>query len=342
MKKMISMILAVLMIAVMFTGCGKTSNTETPGSEQPETDKSSAETNVTDEPQKEAPVLGITFRDTTNPTYIKEINAMQEKCDEYGMTMIVQDAHEDLATQISQIENFMAMNVDYIFVNVFDADGIKKTIEKAVNEGFFVIIYDATFDIASLTFGYIDNYEYGYNIGKMAAEFINSNEELKNAETVEWGLQTYTTVTDIIARGDGVKDALTELAPNAKLVIEQDVFSTEEGVTATENFLQAHPDIKIVCGVTDPFVYGAYQAFNAAGYTGDEYGVFGCDGTDQALELISKRSIYRGTVALPLEKGARDLIDALWKHSKGEEIDDKVPFELTCVTAENIDEYLTE
>lgn len=61
---------------------------------------------------------------------------MQEKCDEYGIEMIVQDAHEDLATQISQIENFMAMEVDYIFVNVFDADGIKDTIDKAVADGF--------------------------------------------------------------------------------------------------------------------------------------------------------------------------------------------------------------
>lgn len=288
------------------------------------------------------PVIGVTCRDTTSPTYKKEIDAMKEKCEEYGMDLIVQDAHEDLVTQISQIENFMAMDVDYIFVNVFDADGIKDTIDKAIEEGFFVIIYDATFDNASLTFGYIDNYEYGYKIGEMAADFINSNEELKNAETVEWGLQTYTVVNDIIARGEGVKDAMEELAPNAKLVAEQDVLSTEEGVTTTENFIQAHPDIKIVCGITDPFAYGAYQAFQAAGYTGDEYGIFACDGTDQALELIEKDSIYRGTVALPLEDGAKELIDVLWKHYNGEEIGDKVPFEMLQVTNENIKEYLGE
>ena len=267
---------------------------------------------------------------------------MQKKCDEYGMDLIVQDAHEDLVTQISQIENFMAMDVDYIFVNVFDADGIKDTIDKAIDEGFFVIIYDATFDNASLTFGYIDNYEYGYKIGEMAANFINNNEELKNADTVEWGLQTYTVVKDIIQRGEGVKAAMEELAPNAKLVAEQDVLSTEEGVTTTENFIQAHPDIKIVCGITDPFAYGAYQAFQAAGYTGDEYGIFACDGTEQALDLIKEDSIYRGTVALPLEEGATELIDVLWKHYNGEEIDKEVPFEMIPVTHDNIDEYLKE
>lgn len=288
------------------------------------------------------PTIGVTCRDTTNATYKKEIDAMQKKCDEYGMDLIVQDAHEDLVTQISQIENFMAMDVDYIFVNVFDADGIKDTINKAIDEGFFVIIYDATFDNASLTFGYIDNYEYGYKIGEMAANFINNNEELKNAETVEWGLQTYTVVKDIIQRGEGVKAAMEELAPNAKLVAEQDVLSTEEGVTTTENFIQAHPDIKIVCGITDPFAYGAYQAFQAAGYTGDEYGIFACDGTEQALDLIKEDSIYRGTVALPLEEGASELIDVLWKHYNGEEIDKEVPFEMIPVTHDNVDEYLKE
>lgn len=286
------------------------------------------------------PVLGVTCRDTTSPTYKKEIDAMKEKCDEYGMDIIVQDAHEDLVTQISQIENFMAMDVDYIFVNVFDADGIKDTINKAIDEGFFVIVYDATFDNAPLTFGYIDNYEYGYKIGEMAANFINSNEELKNAETVEWGLQTYTVVNDIIDRGEGVKAAMEELAPNAKLVAEQDVLSTEEGVTTTENFIQAHPDIKIVCGITDPFAYGAYQAFQAAGYTGDEYGIFACDGTDQALDLIKQDSIYRGTVALPLEDGAKELIDVLWDHYNGKEIDNKVPFEMVEVTKDNVEDFL--
>lgn len=325
-KKFMAVILTAAMTMGMATGC---SSSLTKESKAVETDA-------------ETPVLGVTFRDTTNQTYKKEIDAMKEKCEEYGIEMVVQDAHEDLATQISQIENFMAMDVDYIFVNVFDAEGIKDTINKAIEKGFFVIIYDATFENASLTFGYIDNYEYGYKVGEMAANFINSNEELKNAETVEWGLQTYTVVSDIIARGEGVKAAMEELAPNAKLVIEQDVLSTEEGVTATENYIQAHPDIKIVCGISDPFVYGAYQAFRAAGYTGEEYGVFGCDGSEQALELIKEDSIYRGTVALPLEEGSRDLIDTIWAHWNGEEIDDKVPFEMTQVTAENMEAFLAE
>lgn len=325
-KKLIALAAAGVMTAALLTGCSN--GTEASGEAK--------------ESGKDAPVMGVTFRDTTNQTYKSEIDAMQEKCDEYGIEMIVQDAAEDIQTQISQIENFMAMDVDYIFVNVFDADGIADTIQKAKDAGFFVIIYDATFDNVDMTFGYIDNYEYGYKVGEMAADYINSTPALANAETVEWGLQTYTVVSDIIARGEGVKAAMEELAPNAKLVAEQDVLSTEAGVTATENFIQAHPDIKIVCGISDPFVYGAYQAFQADGRTGEEYGVFGCDGSAQALELVGKDTIYRGTVALPLEEGARELIDTLWKQWNGEEVDDKIPFEMIPVTADNYDEYMSD
>lgn len=342
-KKNLVAILVLGMLATLLAGCGssddnKSNSSDTISNENATTDEDSK----TIDGNKDGPVLGITCRDTTNQTYKKQFDVMQEKCNEYGIEMIVQDAREDLATQISQIENFMAMEVDYIYVNVFDADGIKDTIDKAVDAGFFVIVHDATFENASLTYGYVDNYEYGYQIGEMAAKFINSNDELKDAEVVEWGLQTYTVVSDIIARGEGVKDAIAENAPNAKLVIEQDVLSTEEGVTTTENFIQAHPDIKIVCGITDPFAYGSYQAFQAVGYTGDEYGIFACDGTDQALELISDNTIFRGTVALPLEEGARELIDVLWDKWNGEEISDKVAFEMVQVTSENIVQYLEE
>ncbi len=283
-------------------------------------------------------MLGVCFRDTTNTTYITTINALQKRCDELGITMRVADARENLATQISQIENFKAMGCKYIFVNVFDAVGIKDTIDQAVEEGFFIIIHDATIESASLTIG-MDNYKFGYSVGKCAADYINSVPELKNADRVEWGLQTYTTVVDIIERSDAIKKAMEELAPNAVLVASKDVYSVEQGVEATENFVQANPNLKIVCGVTDPFVFGAYQAFTAEGFTGKEYGVFACDGADVALDLISKDTIYRGTVSLTLANTATEVVNIIQKHSEGQEVPKVIDYGMEIVTKENIGKY---
>ena len=36
-----------------------------------------------------------------------------------------------------------------------------------------------------------------------------------------------------------------------------------EGMTATENFIQANPDLRVVCGVSDGAALGAFEAFKS-------------------------------------------------------------------------------
>jgi len=341
MKKLTAYMLVLLIVVSILgmTGCGNKSATN-------ETTKTSATVAATAAPAEQStttkpahqPLLGVTLRDTTNVTYIKMMNSIKAECDAKGIKMVVQDAKENLATQITQIENFVNMGCDYIFVNVFDAKGIEDAVKKARDAGCFMIIHDATLNSASLTLG-VSNYDYGYAVGTCAANFINSTPSLKSAAKVEWGLESYTKVADIIPRSQGIKDALKKLAPNAELVATQDVYSVEVGVSSTENFLQAHPNMKIVCGVTDVFIYGAYQAFASAGKNGDEYGVFGCDGTDAALKLISEGTSYRGTVWLDLVETCKTMVDMLYDHSQGKTIDNKLFFKQVNVTKDNIKDF---
>lgn len=273
-----------------------------------------------------------------NPAYQTYIDAMQAEADKLGIKMYTADAQQSVAKQIEAIENYKSLGVKYIFVNVFDAAGIKDTIDKAVADGFYIIVFDGTIPSASLTIG-IDNADLGYKIGKAAADFINSTPELKNAETVEWALESYTKVADIIPRAEGIKKGIADNAPNAKLVASEDVYSLEDGVTSTENFLQAHPNIKIIAGVTDSFVIGAYQALNSMGKTGNDIGVFACDGTDEALKAISEKSIYRATVTLTKAETSTAIIDTIYKHAKGEEVPKVLNMGLATADINNIADY---
>jgi len=330
-------VLSISIISVFsLTGCKEeTAEEET----VEETDEETAEEETVEETDEQV-VIGMTLRDTTTETFITQNNAMLEVVDKYGWKMIIEDAQMDLSKQISQIENFMMMGVDYIYINVFDP-AIEDTVKKAVDAGFFVIVHDATFPEASFRFGRVDNYKYGYNIGKIAADYINSTEVLKDAEVVEWGLQTYTIAVDIIDRSDGTKAAMEELAPNAKLVAEQNALSLEEAVSLTEDWVQAYPDMKCVLGATDSFVYGSDQVFKAAGWVDEEYILAACDGTQAAFELIADESSpYRGTVALTLEDTSRELIEELYKHHNGEEIPRDLYWGMEIVTIDNVSDWI--
>ena len=65
----------------------------------------------------------------------------------------------------------------------------------------------------------------------MAADWINSNPELKDQEEIQVGIFDYPEIPVIIDRADGIEDALKEKAPNAKVVARQSAAIADEGVT---------------------------------------------------------------------------------------------------------------
>lgn len=78
-KKFMAAILVAAMATIMLVGCGS-SEKESAASEAPAAAEEKADTA---EKKEDAPVLGITFRDTTNPTYKK--SSMQ--CRKNAMNM---------------------------------------------------------------------------------------------------------------------------------------------------------------------------------------------------------------------------------------------------------------
>ena len=71
----------------------------------------------------------------------------------------------------------------------------------------------------------------------------------------------------VIQRKVGIMEGVQENAPNVEFVADATAADQTEGMTATENFLQAHPELRIVCGVSDGAALGAYEAFKAVSYT---------------------------------------------------------------------------
>jgi ribose transport system substrate-binding protein len=252
---------------------------------------------------------------------------------------MVSDESFDVNSQISSFENFVAAGCTAIIAVVFNADGIRDAVHRAVESGVFVMTYDGYVEGAQGSLN-LDNYVYGYQTGTMAADWINSNPELKAQEVIEAGIFDYPDIPIIIDRARGIADALAEKAPNVRIVAQQKAGIGDEGNIQGENFLAAHPNIQVICGINDTGVLGAYEVFNAAGHVGDHIGLFGADGDPMALQLIARDTIYRGTVFT----GAYDVfphaIDIIIAANRGEEVDGNIIYNTYPVTIANVSEFL--
>lgn len=341
-KRILSVILAATMM-VMAVGCGSGGSTAadtTGGDAAPAAEEAADKTETTDAVTDNSEVkIGVSMATTQSTFYAKVAQLIEDHCKEIGVECMLSDEDYDLNKQISSIENFISAKCTAIILVVFDEEGIKDTVQKAVDEGIYVLTYDGYVEGAQGSLN-VDNYEYGYLTGTMAADWINSNPELKDQEEIQVGIFDYPEIPVIIDRADGIEDALKEKAPNAKVVARQSAAIADEGVTLGENFMQAYPDMQIICGINDNGVVGAYEVWSAEGRVGDNIGFFGADADEKALELISQGTSYRGTVALTAETSVPAAVDVCVAASKGEEVDGNIVFDMAVITADNVADYL--
>jgi len=339
MKKLLLIMMVVVLVLVMATGCGNSSSGGNEGSGSSAGSESNASSSQTAETSVK---IGLSMGTTTNLFYSKMVEIIQKRCDELGIELVITDEDHDLSKQISSIENFISMKCTAIMLVAFDPEGITETVQKAVDEGIYVMTYDGFVEGAQGSLN-LDNYEYGYATGTLAADWVNSNSELKAQKVIEAGIFDYPDIVLIIERAKGINDALAKLAPNVKVVAQQKAGVGDEGNVQAENFLQAHPNIQIMCGINDTGILGAYEVFTAEGHIGDNIGLFGADGDPQALELISEGAIYRGTVMSGAYEIFPDIVDMMKDASEGNPPEDgNIIYPVTPVDPSNVKDYLTE
>ncbi len=338
MKKFVLIGLAVAMLLVMAAGCGAKVSGD--GSSAAVSASSSA---ANESPSADArPVkIGVSMGTTQNLFYSKMVEIIQGRCDELGVDVVVSDENYDLNKQISSLENFISMGCTAIIMVVFDDVGIADAVKAAVDKGIFVMTYDGFVEGAQGSLN-LDNYLYGYQVGTMAADWVNANSELKAQEVIEAGIFDYPDIPIIIDRANGIADALAEKAPNVQIVDRQKAGVGDEGVVLGENFLQAHPNMQIICGINDTGVLGAYEVWNAEGHVGDTIGLFGADGDPKALELIGAGTCYRGTVMSGAYDALPGAVDICVAASKGESVEGNIIYDTVPVTMANVQDYLNK
>lgn len=298
-REFISM-MALAAATLGLTACGGSGSSSTASSAPASTAGETGEKALSDI------TIAYVTSDLTTQIFRDQVAAMQKYCDEIGVNFVY-TANEDVDKQLEACDNYVAMGVDCLIVHT-SGDTFNDAMARCQAAGIPWFSYDSKLEGDDAYYGW-DNFDLGYAIGENASHWVNEN--FAAGETVYAASNNYPLADFLVVRESGYKAALDELCDaTIEWVVEAPGGTTDNGVTAGENFIQCGYDLNLVCAINDSGLCGVYQAFTAAGYgEGTKLALFGCDSDPEALQAISEGGIYKGTINTGLVALAPDFID---------------------------------
>lgn len=248
-------------------------------------------------------VIGMSIPQLANPYFVSVMNGVQARAEELGYEVIVVDAQYDVAKQVSDFENFGNQGVDCVIACPIDSNALVEPTKQLKEAGIIVISFAQIIDDANAIFT-LDEYSYGVVIGTNAVKWINE----KLGGKAEVLIISQDNVEAVVARGNGIQDTIEKECPEAVIVARQAGDNPTKGMEITENIMQQYPDVRVITGNNDSGPLGAYEAILGMGLSEEAMAEFYIGGGDATPEAIAKmqeeNSIYRATVDLaPFQTG---------------------------------------
>lgn len=283
--------------------------------------------------------IAFVISDLSNEIFVELMDACGTEAEKLGATFTFAEAQE-VIQKIEAIENYTSAGVDVIICHVSDPGAMQPSIEEAQAQGIKFIAYDTDTETSDMFFG-ADNFTLGYKIAENASKWIN--ETFAADETVKVGIGSYPDFAFLVTREEGIRAGLAELCPNTEVVVAQQAGFVPEGVEVGEVWAQSNPDLNCILGINDSGIVGIYQAFEMAGIdvsnNNDKLGFFGCDAVGEAMTLIDKQTVFRGTIALDLVGAADVFMQNAVVLANGGEVEHDYIFEMVQVDRTNYTQY---
>lgn len=263
-----------------------------------------------------------------------------------GVDVQIEDAQNDVAKQLDQINNFIASGVDAIIVNPVDTSATQA-------------MTDAAF-AAKVPLVYVNRQPTNVDTLPDNQAFVASNEiESGTLETFEickmlraagkgGGARAYVMMGELsnqaaVQRTKDVHDILgTDMCKFITIIDEQTAnWSRNEAQDLMTNWLSTGEKFDAVITNNDEMAIGAIQAMKAANIKMSDVVVGGVDATQDALVSMAGGDLDVTVFQNAAGQGAGAL-DAALKLAAGKAVDQKVyiPFEL--VTPANVKEYYSK
>ncbi|MBO6758923.1 MAG: sugar ABC transporter substrate-binding protein [Roseibium sp.] len=274
-------------------------------------------------------------------------NGIQELADgKDGVEVQIEDAQNDVAKQLDQINNFIASGVDAIIVNPVDTSATQALSAAAQSAGVpLVYVNRQPINLGSLP----DNQAFvGSNeIESGTLQAFEVCKQLRAAGKSN-GARAYLFIGELqnqsaIQRTKDVHDILaTDMCNFITLIDEQTAnYQRDEAQDLMTNWLSAGEPFDAIFANNDEMAIGAIQAMKASGIDMADVVVGGIDATQDALTAMQAGDLDVTVFQNAAGQGSGALEAAL-ALARGDDVESTVyiPFEL--VTAANIQNYLSK
>ena len=265
--------------------------------------------------------IGIAMPTQSSERWINDGANMKAQLEALGYEVQLQYAEDDPQTQVSQVENMVAQQVDCLVIAAIDGGPLVPVEEQAKAAGIPVIAYDRLLmdTDAVKYYASFDN----EGVGTAIAEYIKEAKDLEGAKaagesyTIEFFMGSPDDNNAVLLHR-GIMNVLQPYLDDGTLVCKtgrtsfDDTcilrWSQETAQQWCENYLSgfyADEDLDIACTAFDGFAYGVRSALESAGYTEANWPLI----TGQDAELMAVKNIISGKQTMSIYKDTRLLAE---------------------------------
>lgn len=325
MKKFVALLLAFILV-MSLVGCGAK---EEPAMENKET-QGAAEKQET---VKDI-TIGVSFRNLQDIFYQNLRDAIQNKADELGVKLVIQEANNDADKQFAQMQDLVTQKVDAIILAPVATSGSSTAVDLAVQEDIPVFTVDNPSDSETGVISHIatDN----YLGGQIAAQYMAEKVLPEGGDII---LITLPTVESCLAREQGFADYLKE--KNITNINVLDAINgkadSNEAMSVMQDCITKYGDqIDAVYTVTDGMGFGVKSAIETSGL---DIEIVSFTGNPQALAYIAEDTCFTATMRQDtVMMGSNCIVNAV-AYLNGETVEAEYYIEPVPVDINNVAEY---
>ncbi|OWA00783.1 sugar ABC transporter substrate-binding protein [Streptomyces sp. CS113] len=257
------------------------------------------------------------------------LEAVEEEAEAQDAKVYSANSKQDAGTELSNIEDMIARNVDALIVQTVNVDALEGDIAKAKSAGIPLYLTSvATSDMSDVLGAAVVDLK---KVGALDAGWVGKDAAGKDV-TVGVVAGAPGAASDLLV--GGFEDALPK---NAKVVANQPgMFNPAKAQDVAENMIQSHPDLDYAFVANEEMAFAVRKAFDAAG--AEDVKIVSVNGTEDGVAAVKDGRLAATVANSAMAIGRTAVKSTVGLLDKKEGVDKISDIPLVLVTKDNLSE----